>query len=113
MTIQRIALGTLFALAVTSGAANHHVNFNRPAVLGDSELKSGEYRLELDGNKLTLTNGKTLVEADVSVETSPTRFIETTQCCLESGKYHLREIRIGGTNTKVVFRPRQSPAAGN
>src|SRR5690348_1993216 len=113
MGIQRIALGTTFAIAVAFGAANYHVNFNKPAVVGDSELKAGEYKLELNGNKATLTNGKTTVDANVSVETSATKFTETSQCCLESGKYHLQEIRIGGTNTKVVFRSTQIPTAGN
>jgi hypothetical protein len=113
MKIQRIVLGTTFAVAIAFGAANYRVNFNKPAVVGDSELKSGEYKLELNGNKATLKNSKTTVEADVSVETSPVKFAETSQCCLESGKYHLQEIRIGGTNTKVVFRSTQTTPAGN
>ena len=113
MEMQRIVLGATFAVAIAFGAANYHVNFNKPAVVGDSELKSGEYKLELNGNKATLKNGKTSVEADVVVETSPTKFAETSQCCLESGKYHLQEIRIGGTNTKVTFRSTQNTASGN
>ena len=113
MKVQRIAMGTTFAIAIALGAANYHINFSKPAVVGDSELKSGEYKLELNGNKATLKNGKTTVEADVSVETSPAKFAETSQCCLENGKYRLHEIRIGGTNTKVVFRSMQTPVAGN
>jgi hypothetical protein len=113
MKIQWIVLGTTFGLAIAFGAANYHVNVNKPAVVGDSELKSGEYKLELNGNKATLKNGKTTIEADVLVESSPNKFAETSQCCLEGDKYRLQEIRIGGTNTKVVFRSTQSTPAGN
>ncbi len=94
-----------FAVALAWAASGYHVNFQKPAVVNGTEIKAGDYKLELDGNKAILKHGKTAVEADVVVETAPGKFASTSVCCLgEDGKYRLKEIRVGGTDNKVTFK---------
>ena len=96
-----------FALAFAFGAtvSTYRLTLAKPAVISGTEFKAGDYRVELDGNKATLKSGKTSVETDVIVKTSPSKFNQTTACCLgEDGKYHLQELRLGGTATKLTFK---------
>jgi hypothetical protein len=112
--IRNIAvLFVLFAVAVGWAAAGYNVTLSKPAVVGGTEIKAGNYKLELDGDKAVLRNGKTSVEADVTVETNPLKFDRTSACCVgEDGKYHLQEIRVGGTTTKVTFKESSGMAVG-
>ena len=108
-----IVLFVLFAVAVAWAASGYSINFSKPALVGGAELKAGDYKLELNGDKATLRNGKTSVEASVVVETNPNKFDRTSACCLgEDGKYRLQEIRVGGTNTKVTFKESSTLAGG-
>ena len=103
----------IFAVALVWAASSHTVNFSKPAIVGSTEIKAGDYKLKLNENKAILTKGKTVVEADVNVENGPNKFNQTSACCLgEDGKYRLQEIRVGGTNTKVTFKENSGMAAG-
>lgn len=103
----------LFAVALAWAANGYKVNLQKPAIVGGTEIKAGEYKLELNDGKAMLINGKTSVEADVKVETNPNKFDRTSACCLgEDGKYRLQEIRVGGTNTKVTFKEVPGMAVG-
>lgn len=94
-----------FALAIAVGASNYNLTLTKPAVVGGTEIKPGEYKVELNGNKVTLKSGKSVVDADVQVDNATTKFTQTTYCCLaEDGKYRIQELRIGGTSTKLTFK---------
>lgn len=113
MTRNLIALFVLFAVAVAWAAAGYNVTLSKPAVVGGAEIKAGNYKLELNGDKAVLKNGKTTIEADVTVEAAPNKFDSTSACCLgEDGKYRLQEIRVGGTTTKVTFKESSGMAVG-
>ncbi len=113
MTKNLIITFVVFAVALAWAASGHTVNFAKPAVVGSTEIKPGDYKLELNGNKATLTKGKTTVEADVTVEEGGSKFLQTSACCLgEDGKYRLQEIRVGGTNTKITFKENTGMAVG-
>ncbi len=93
-----------FALAIASAASTYKVNFLQPSVIGGQELKAGEYKIELNENKAIVKNGKSSVESTVKVETSDSKFNNTSVRYLnENGKMKVQEIRLGGTNTKLVF----------
>ncbi len=79
------------------------MNLFQPAVLAGTELKVGEYKLEINGEKVQLKNGRLLVEANVKVETTPERN-GSTSLRLENngGRLHIKEIRLGGTSMKLV-----------
>jgi hypothetical protein len=108
-----ISLST-FALAIALGATSYRVNLPKTTIISGTQLKPGDYKVELSGNKLILKNGKTTVDAEVIVENGAATFNQTTTCCLaEDGKYRLQELRIGGTNLKVLVKDSGTASAGH
>lgn len=95
-----LGFGTL-ALAVASAASSYRVTLFQSSKFGGTELKAGEYKIELKDNKAVVKDGKKVVEADVKIETANEKFSTTTVRYMEGGK--IQEIRLGGTNTKLVF----------
>jgi hypothetical protein len=92
------------AVMVASAAATHRVTLFQPSLVSGTELKPGEYKLDLQENKVVIRQGKTSVEAQVKVETGDQKFNSTSvRYAAEGGKYRVQEIRLGGTNTKLVF----------
>ncbi len=101
--MKRFALTAFVFAAAAFGETAHRVTLDRPAVVNGTELKAGEYKLEINGGKVTLSNKKTSVDASARVEAAAEKFRSTTVCCLgDNGKYNLQEIRIGGTNQKLL-----------
>jgi len=89
---------------VFASAASYSVTLFQPSTVAGTELKPGEYKLTLDGDKATIMKGKEKVEAAVKMETADTKFAATSvRYTDQGGKMKVQEIRLGGTNTKVVF----------
>jgi hypothetical protein len=98
-----VCFGT-FAMAVASAASSYSVTLFHPSIIGGTELKAGDYKIMVDGEKATIRAGKQIVEAAVKVETGNDRFPKTAvKYTNGDGKYHILEIRIGGTNDTLVF----------
>lgn len=92
-----------FALAVAS-AATYNVQLFQPSVVSGQELQPGQYKLTLDDSKVVIRKGKQSVEASVKLETSESKFSSTSvRYTNDNGKLKVQEIRLGGTNTKLVF----------
>ena len=89
-----------FALAVASAASSYTVTFFQPVVINGQSLKAGDYKVQLEGDKATLKQGKSVTELPVKVENSDNRF-STTSVRLNGSQ--VEEIRLGGTHTKLVF----------
>jgi hypothetical protein len=88
----------------TASAASYRVTVYQPSVVGGTELKPGDYKIELKDNKAVIKTGKETVEAPVKVETGDQKFNSTAvRYQNDGGKMKVNEIRIGGTNTKLVF----------
>jgi hypothetical protein len=64
-------------------------------------LKAGDYKVEVEGDQATFKQGKQEIKVPATVETSPSKFPDTT---LESSGTNLQAIDIGGTTTKIVFK---------
>ncbi len=89
---------------VFASAATYSVTLFQPSVVSGTELKAGEYKLTIDGNKATIMKGKEKVEATVKTETTDTKFAATSvRYADQGGKMKVQEIRLGGTMTKVLF----------
>lgn len=103
-----------FALATAMAASSSYkVNLLQPSVIAGQELKPGEYKLEIKDNKVVVTKGKTSVEAPVKVENSDQKFGTTSvRYSSDNGKYTVQEIRVGGTNTKLVLGQGTSSQTG-
>jgi len=103
--MKKILFGfTTLALALAS-AASYNVTLFQPSMVAGQELKPGEYKIELKDNKAVVKSGKTVVEADVRVETADQKFSSTSvrYTNADGGKMKIQEIRLGGTNSKIVF----------
>lgn len=95
----------LFTVGIAS-AKTHSIKIHTSSDVAGHELAPGNYKLELDGEKLTITNGKQTVESAVKVEETAEKFAQDSVRYIETdGKMKVREIRLGGTNTKLVFSP--------
>ena len=90
------------ALSVAS-AKSYTVETFLPMVLAGTELKPGEYTLDLNGDSVVMRKGKVKAEANVKVETNGAKSKSTKFVCDETGgSYQVKEIHLGGTNTKLV-----------
>jgi hypothetical protein len=107
---------TLFALALSAlalgsaSAKQYTITLFRPAVVAGTEVNPGEYRIDVTGDKITLKGSKVNAECNAVVETSADKYLTTAVRYEErDGKFHVKEIRIGGTDKKVVFGETAAP----
>jgi len=90
------------ALAIAS-AKTYRVTLYQPSTLAGTELKAGDYKLDVTGDKVTLTDGHKKAEANVTVDNVKEKFTTTTERYSNGdGEYRIKEIRVGGTNMKLV-----------
>jgi lipopolysaccharide export system protein LptA len=92
------------AIAVASAASNSFkVTIEHTTFVGGTELKAGEYKVQAEGDKITLTLGKNspVITVPAKMETADKKFDATT--LRVDGKQKLEEIRVGGTNMRIVF----------
>ena len=99
-----LILFATLAVAVAS-AATYRVKLITPSVVNGTALKAGEYKVEVLDNKAVFTAGKQTAEAKVKVETADQKFGTTSSKYNQSpdGTMKLQEMKIGGSNTKLVF----------
>jgi hypothetical protein len=103
--IRKVLLSfAVVALAAVAGAKSYTVNLYEPAVIGGTELKPGEYKVEVVDQKAVIRNGKMHGEFPVKVENSDSRYNSTSvRFSNGDGRLHIQEIHVGGTTTKLVF----------
>jgi hypothetical protein len=98
-----VCLGTV-ALAVATAANRYNFVLNNPTVIGGQTVPSGDYRVEVNGDKAMVRGGKMAVEAQVKVEQNDTKYNDTMVRYTKQGdKNVLSEIMVGGTKNKLVF----------
>jgi hypothetical protein len=69
---------------------------------GASQMKPGEYKFEMQGDKLVFKSGKTVIaEVPASTETAAKKFADTTY---ESKDGKITAIRVGGSTTRIVLK---------
>jgi hypothetical protein len=105
----KIKLGILFAVVGLSlaSAKTYEISLATASKAGGVDLKAGDYKVALDGSKVTFTALKTgkSVEADASVQTATKKFANTlVDAETVSGTAKIHEIDLGGTTTKVMFQ---------
>jgi hypothetical protein len=94
----------VLALSVMS-AETYWLQIYQPVYLGSQELKTGEYKLDLQGEMLTLKKGKVAVESKVKVETLGEKARATTLICEQVGdRLVIGAIRLRGSTTKLVVQ---------
>jgi hypothetical protein len=94
----------LMAGMAFASAKTFTVTLFEPAVVGGTELKAGDYRFELQDQKVVIKHGHETTEANVTVENSDAKFPSTTVTYANAdGKNTVHEIRVGGTHMKLVL----------
>ena len=111
--LKKLLLGfTTVALVVGSAATTYHVTLFQASVINGTELKPGDYTVEIKNDKAVLSLGKNSTEAPVKV-------VDDAQQKYRSNvvrygpESRVQEIHIGGTKTKLVFTsdaPNATPA---
>jgi hypothetical protein len=98
----------ILALAIATagtvpGSHSYTITLVQPAVVNGVQLKPGDYRLQVDPAKISITQGKQTVEMPAAkVETVEKKF-DVTAIRYDGEK--LAEIRLGGTKTRIVVTP--------
>jgi hypothetical protein len=100
--VKNVLLGfATAALAVASAATSYNVTFYQPVTVNGAQLKAGDYKVELKSdNMAVIKQGKTETEAPVKVETGSQKFSRTA---VRINGTQLEEIRVGGTDKRLVF----------
>ncbi len=89
-----------FALAA---AESHNFKLLQKAQINGTELNPGEYKLVVNGDKVTIKSGKTVIEAPVKVENVAKKYDASSVLYkTEGGKSSIQEIHVGGTKTKLI-----------
>jgi len=95
----------LLAGVAFASTKKYSITLYAPTMIGGTELKAGDYKFELQNQKIViLNNGKETTEASVKVETGDTKYASTSATFANAdGKNKLEQICVGGTNMKLVL----------
>jgi hypothetical protein len=102
--VRSLALLAALALTVPAFAKpfTKTITFSQTAKVGKSELKSGEYRLEIDGTKATLQKAKQVVaESEGRWEDRSAKSAYDSVLIGENGQ--VKEVRFAGQARVFVF----------
>jgi hypothetical protein len=101
--LKKLLLVFVVAGMAVLSAKTFSVTLYQPSLLGNTELKPGDYKLELKDQTVVIRSGKISGEAPVKVETNGEKYSSTTvRYRTAEGKNQIQEIRLGGTNMKLV-----------
>jgi hypothetical protein len=105
MMMRKVLPFFLVAGLAVASARSYTVNLFQPTMVGTTELKPGEYKIEVNDQKAVIRKGKVQTESPVKVEEGDTRFDTTVVRYVNNpdGKVRIQEIRIGGTKTRLLF----------
>jgi len=103
MRVKFLFAFAVLALALAS-AKTYTINLFEPAKVGNTELKAGTYRVEVMDQKAIIRSGKIESQVAVKVESAQNKYNTTSVVYSGSeGMRQVREIHLGGTNTKLVL----------
>jgi hypothetical protein len=92
------------AIALVAQAADRRITLLDPCIIAGTKLNAGEYKVQINGDKVKIYSTRQSVEATAKVETAEGKY-STNSLKYENGDgpHRITEIRLGGTNTKIVF----------
>ena len=89
-----------FSFAAFAASSSHTVTLANSVWAGATELKPGDYKVVMSGDKAVFTKGKQVVEVPATLAPAEKKFSSTTLISKDS---KLEEIDLGGTASKIVF----------
>ena len=99
-----------FALGFASAATSYEVTFSKAVKIGATEVKAGDYKVEVQGDKAIFKNGKNTVEVPATLATGDKKYSVTSMAISDS---KVKEIELGGTKSKIVFSGEAPAIKGN
>jgi hypothetical protein len=100
----------VFALGIAAAASSYDVKIYDPVWVGDTQLKKGDYKVEMKGDKAVFKTGKTSIEVPATVGKADKKF-NGNSFVTEGTK--LVELDLGGTTEKILFGSSAQGAAGS
>jgi hypothetical protein len=98
MTITKLTLGFATLALGIMGAASYTLTLTDPAWVGNTQLKPGEYTVQMKGGEAVFKSGKVTVEAPAVEQKADKKFPYTSFDSLDS---KIQEIHLGGTSTTI------------
>jgi hypothetical protein len=92
---------TTFAIGIASAASAYSVTITSITRVGQAELKPGDYKVAIEGDKAIFKHDKDTVEVPAKVEKGDKKYSDTV---LETSGSQLQDILLGGTNLKIIFK---------
>jgi len=89
-----------FALAVASAASGYSVKVYDSIWIGTTQIKAGDYTIQMEGDKAIFKSGKNVVEVPATFSAGEHKFAYTALVTVDS---KLHEIDLGGTKDKILF----------
>ena len=108
-----LLIAASIGLSIAYAASSYHVTLYRPTSVNGTELKPGDCKVEVLGDKVLIKQGKTSVETPVRVESRNARFGATSVGYNGDNARQLQEIRLGGTSTVLVFEASEKPLSAD
>ena len=99
LTKLSLCVATL-ALGVASAASSYSIHLNSDLQAGTTQLKAGDYKVQVQGSQAIFKQGKTTVQVPVAVETGSNTYRYTST---DADGSTLQAISLEGTKTKLVF----------
>ena len=96
----RLVCFSLLALGIATAGDPYKVTVLDPVTVGKTELKPGDYKVVMQGDKAVFTIGKKTVAVPATLSKSEQPFASTV---FISQRSRLKEIDLGGTQDKIVF----------
>jgi hypothetical protein len=97
-----LAFATLALAVVSAETRTYHVKIYDPVWAGGTELKSGEYTVEVNGDKAVFKSGKTVVEVPAKLEQGESKFNRTS--VRMDGEKKIKDIEFGGSKSRIVLQ---------
>lgn len=88
-------------MAIAQAATSTNVQLINPMTAAGTDLKAGDYKVQVDGNSVTFkAENKKAITVPATTTTGGEKFRYTT---MESEGNTLKAIHVGGTDTTITF----------
>jgi hypothetical protein len=99
------AIAVILALGLSAAyaASSYQFTLYKATTVNGTQLKPGPVKLDLQGDKVVIKQGKTTVESNVTVQSAEHKFNDSSVTYNADAADQIQEIRLGGTATKLLF----------
>ncbi len=99
------AIAVILAIGMSAAyaASSYQVTLYKPTTINGTQLKPGSVKVEVQGDKVVIKQGKTSVESNVTVQNGERKFEASSVTYNAAAIDQVQEIRLGGTATKLLF----------